>query len=117
MYEPINPEYATNGRATAALILGILSFVFAGVLPIGIILAIISLVIAGKYKRNHGQLTRCGVGRVFAVIGLIISIILLILIIWFVGFVSGTLVQASDLINPVIPSYDSPFGFIFEIPS
>ncbi len=82
---------AGTGKATAALACGIAAIVvciflpFVGA-PIGIILGIVAIVLAGSFIKQNGPFGRAKAGRVCGIIGLILSILSLITLIAAVSF-------------------------------
>ena len=82
-------------NATAVLVLGILSILFCWCYGIiGIILSIIALVLAKKdmalYRAEPQNYTNYGnlnAGRIMAIIGLILSIITIIYMVWIISYI------------------------------
>jgi len=81
-------------NATIVLILGILSIVFCCCYGLGLVLGIIALVLAGKdrarYRSSPGSYTlgsynNLNAGRVCAIIGTILSALLVIYMIWLIA--------------------------------
>lgn len=113
----INPAKATGGRAKLALILSILSIIFALVPPVGLILAIIARKIAKSYKKNGGRAGAGDAAAVFSLVGLIFSILTCALVVWFVGYVNGALIGSKAYMNPISFFNNSPLGNIYKIPT
>ncbi len=115
--EPMNPALATNGKATIAFIFGILSIIFALIPPIGIILAVISIKTSKKYVKNGGRSARADIGRIFGYVGMVFSIIMAGVIIWFIGYVFGDMIGTSAYLNPITYFNNSPLGAIIKVPA
>lgn len=112
----INPAKATKGRARLALILSILSIIFALIPPLGLLLAIIARKIAKSYKKNGGRAGAGDAAAVFSIVGLIFSILTCGLVVWFVGYVNGAIIGATAYMNPITFFNNSPLGNIYQIP-
>lgn len=67
-----------NNNGTISLILGIISFVFLSIPPIATILAIISIILGRKFKKETGNRSA---GTIIGIIGLILSFVEIIAII------------------------------------
>lgn len=113
----VNPAKATKGRATLALILSILSIILALVPPVGLILAIVARKIAKSYKKNGGRAGSGDAAAVFSLVGIIFSVIMCGLLIWFIGYVNGALIGSKAYMNPISFFNNSPLGSIFKIPT
>lgn len=113
----VNPRKATKGRATMALILSILSIILALVPPVGLILAIIARKTAKSYKKNGGRAGSGDAAAVFSLVGIIFSVIMCGLLIWFIGYVNGALIGSKAYMNPISFFNNSPLGNIFKIPT
>lgn len=114
--EPIDPNAVTPGKATLALILGILSIIFVVVPPIGIILGIISMNIGKKYIRNGGQSGKAGVGRILGIVGFIVSIITFILLTVIISLALGATSASSLATDIAMFINSSPLGSIVSLP-
>lgn len=86
---PLEPP--KGGKATASLILGILSILLAFIPPIGLVLAVIAVLLAKSYIKKGGMAPRAGTGRVCGVVGIVLSILLAIAIGVFVAYFVGGL--------------------------
>ncbi len=98
VYETVPAGGGTSGTAIGSMVCGILSIVLACGWGIGIILAIIALVLSGKFKKsNNGN--PCGqstAGLICGIVGLILSILvlayyILIVVLAVEGFVGSSL--------------------------
>ena len=92
MNENINAPKASNGMATASLVLGIVSIVFSFFWPISVICGILAIVLGivakGKIKAdiNMGGSGAATGGLITGVIGIILSVIFIAIVILFAEY-------------------------------
>lgn len=93
-------------NATAVLILGILSIITCCCYGLGLILGIITLFLAKKdlalYNANPGSYTNYGnlkIGRILAIIGIVISAIYLVYIVWIFSYFGMEALQNPELMQ------------------
>ena len=88
------PTAPTNldGKATGALVCGILSIVFAWTVVPSIILGIVAIVMAGSAIKQMGASSKATGGRVCGIIGLVLSILIIV----FTALLVVGIVQASS---------------------
>lgn len=100
----------TNGNETASLILGIISFVTLALPPLAIILAVISIIIGNKAKKETGKNS---VGAAFGIASLILSIIVIVFIVLVTLFVFR---YAEDNYQEMTPDnyYDEYYDDYYE---
>ncbi|MCI8468862.1 MAG: hypothetical protein HFJ75_05155 [Eggerthellaceae bacterium] len=67
-----------SGKATGALVCGILAIVLCSAPLIGIILGIVAIVMAGSYIKAWGPDGRAKAGRICGIVGIVLSILLYI---------------------------------------
>lgn len=81
--QPAQPYYQQpvqkSGKATGALVCGVLAILFAGLPLVGIILGIIAIVMAGKAVKEAGKDGKTTGGKVCGIIGIVLSVLALIL--------------------------------------
>lgn len=73
----------SSGKATAALVCGILAILFAGSVLLSVILGVVAIVLAGSYVREGGTAGTAKAGRVCGIVGIVFSALLLIFYIAF----------------------------------
>ena len=73
----------STGKATGALVCGILAILFSGTVLPSIILGIAAIVLAGSYIRSGGLAGTAKAGRVCGIVGIVFSVISLIFYIVF----------------------------------
>lgn len=76
-YPPPAPQ--SNGKATAALVCGILAIVFCWAPLFGIILGVVALVMASKAIKLSGKSGKVTAGRICGLAGIILSVIMFVL--------------------------------------
>ncbi len=76
---PVGPA-PSAGKATLFLILGILSVIFAVIPPIGIILGLVVRMMYKSYRRAGGRAPKAETGNIFATVGLIFGLVMLVVI-------------------------------------
>lgn len=113
---PINPALARPGRAKMALVLAILSIVFSLIAPVGFVLSLFAMHIATSYKRNGGRASAGDAAKIFSVVGLIFSSLMLALIVWFIGYYLGYAEWSFMFTTPITYFNNSPIGQIFSLP-
>lgn len=101
------------GGATKYLILGILSIILGLIPPIGIVLAILTRIMVKKFRSNGGTDSKADAANIFALVGLIFSIIVLILI---VVFIILLLTGSAFALNIAYAFNQSPIGSLITIP-
>lgn len=104
------------GKATLCMILGILSVVFALIPPIGIVLGFVVRKISGEYLAQGGTSPKAETGRIFATVGLIFSLIMLVVLIFMGVFIYAGLYGESQARSWSVFFNNSPFGNIWRIP-
>ncbi len=109
-------EPPSGGAATAALILGLLSILFALIPPIGIVLGLVAKKIAKGYFKKGGVASRAESGRVFGTVGFVFSIVMLCVMVLLVVYIAGALYGESNARAIVIYFNNSPLGNLFYIP-
>ena len=78
------PAQSGSGKATGALVCGILAIIFCGLPIVGIVLGIVAIVLASKAVKLSGKDGKTTASKVCGIIGIVFSII------WFiVGMVAG----------------------------
>lgn len=100
-------------NATAVLILGILSILTCwcyGIL--GIIFSVIALAIGARdfkiYRLDPEKFTNyqnLNVGRILAIIGLVLSVLMIIMVVWMISIVGLENMQNEDLMRERITDY------------
>lgn len=100
-------------NATAVLVLGILSILTCccyGI--IGIILSVIALAIGSKDFKTYqldpekfDNYQHLKIGRILAIIGLVLSVLMIIIIIWAISIVGWENMQDQEMINQRINDY------------
>ncbi len=106
----------SDGKATLCLILGILSVVFALFPPVGIVLGIVGRKMATSYMKAGGRAPKADTGRIFATVGFIFSIIMLVVLIIMGIIIWAGLYGESVARNWAVFFNNSPFGNIVRIP-
>lgn len=92
---PVAPQPPSNGKATGALVCGILAIVFSSTIIVGIVLGIIAIVLGLKSKKQAGG-GKSIAGIVTGAIGLVLSVLLAIFAV--VGlYALGEAAQNGDL--------------------
>lgn len=93
-------------NATAVLVLGILSVLTCCFWGLGLIFGIIALVLFSKdnksYRLNPSEYTNysnLNTGRVFAIIGIILSVLYLALLIGLIGYLGWEALQNPELLQ------------------
>lgn len=114
---PVDPAKASKGRATMALVLSILSIILALVPPVGLALSVVARKIAKSYKRNGGRAGSGDAAAIFALVGIVFSVLTFALLVWFIGYVNGALIGSKAYMNPISFFNNSPLGAIFKIPT
>lgn len=94
MYAAMVP--VKGGKATASLILGILSILLAFLPPVGLVLAIVAILLAKSYHKKGGVAPRAGTGRVCGLVGIILSLLLAVAIGVFLAYFYGGLYGESN---------------------
>lgn len=96
-------------NATAVLVLGIFSILACCFYGIGIVLGIVALVLAKKditlYKQNPNIFDNYSVlntGRILAIIGIVISALYLILIVWLIATFGWETLQDPELLKEMM---------------
>lgn len=114
---PVNlgPE-PSAGKATLCMILGILSVIFALIPPVGIALGIVVRKMSGSYLQQGGHSPKAETGRIFATVGLIFAIVLLVVLIFIGVFIYAGLYGESQARSWSVFYNNSPFGNIWRIP-
>lgn len=69
----------SNGKATGALICGILAILLAWTILPGIILGVVAIVLAGSYIKQGGLAGTAKGGRVCGIVGIVLSVLSLVL--------------------------------------
>ncbi len=111
----MGPEPA-SGKAVACMVLGILTVIFALIPPVGIILGIVVRKMSGSYMAQGGRSPKAETGRIFATVGLIFSLILLVILI-IMGIIIYAGLYGESLARTWSVFYNnSPFGNIVRIP-
>ncbi|WP_417265784.1 DUF4190 domain-containing protein [Brumimicrobium sp.] len=93
MSENLNTPKASNGMATASLVLGIVSIVLSFFWVVGLICGVLAIILAivskGKIKAdpNLGGSGAASGGLITGIIGVILSIIVVVVAVMFVGAV------------------------------
>lgn len=104
------------GKAMLAMILGILSVIFALIPPIGIALGFVVRKISGDYMAQGGSSPKAETGRIFGTVGLIFSLIMLAVLIFLGIFIYAGLYGESQARSWSVFFNNSPFGAIWRIP-
>ena len=73
---PTQPAPSGSGKATGALVCGILAIVLCGAPLIGIVLGIVAIVMGGSYLKTFGQDGKAKAGRICGIVGVVLSILL-----------------------------------------
>lgn len=68
----------SNGKATGALVCGILAILFCGIPIIGIILGVVAIVLATSYLKGGGIAGTAKGGRICGIVGIVLSVIMII---------------------------------------
>lgn len=100
-------------NATAVLVLGILSILTCWCYGIiGLILAIVALFLAKKdlalYKATPNQFDNyqnLNIGRILAIIGLILSVLTIVLFIWIINIIGLDALQDEELMRERMQEY------------
>lgn len=99
-------------NATAVLVLGILSILTCICYGGGLIFGIIALVLAAKdvkiYRltpENFTNYQSLNVGRILAIIGLVLSILMIVMIVWVVSIVGMDALGKEDLARERMQDY------------
>jgi len=99
-------------NATAVLVLGILSILTCICYGGGLIFGIIALVLAAKdvkiYRltpENFTNYQSLNVGRILAIIGLVLSILMIVMIVWVVSIVGMDALGNEDLARERMQDY------------
>ncbi len=101
----------SDGKATGALVCGILAIIFSGSVLLGIVLGIVAIVLAGKALDPQGGKAKGG--KICGIVGLVLSILALILYFAFGALLAGIVAgsysdpQISSAISSAIASSDS----------
>lgn len=107
----------SSGKAVLFLILGILSVVFAILPPIGIILGLVTRHLYKSYRQAGGRSTKAETGNIFATVGLIFSIIMLVVLAVICLIIYAGLYGESMARQLAVFWNNSPFGdFMWRIP-
>lgn len=104
---PPAPNYSapSSGKATGALICGILAIVFSFIPIVGIILGIVAIVLAFKAVKLAGKNGKTTGGKVCGIIGIVFSVLWAIFsFVLIMGIISGVNAYESDY----VPSTDVP---------
>lgn len=72
------PQAVPTGKATGALICGILAILFCAIPIIGIVLGIVAIVLAGGYIKSGGTSGTAKGGRICGIIGIVFSVITIV---------------------------------------
>lgn len=116
-FNELMPQKLPN--AIAVLVLGILSVLTCCCYGIGLVLAIIALVLAGKdmklYRANpqaYTNYSNLNIGRILAYIGLALNVIYLIMLVWMIATFGWEGMQDQELVQQhegndgaIIPDY------------
>lgn len=73
---PAQAPAAGSGKATGALICGILAIVLCAAPIVGIVLGIVAIVMAGGYLKAFGPDGKAKAGRICGIVGIILSVLL-----------------------------------------
>jgi len=106
---PPAPGYPapSNGKATGALICGILAIVFSFIPIVGIVLGIVAIVLASKAVKFAGKSGKTTGGKVCGIIGIVFSILWAIFsFVLTMGIIGSINAYESDY----VPSADVPAG-------
>lgn len=102
------PVAAQSGKATGALVCGILAILFSWAPLFGIILGIVAIVLAGKAVKEAGKNGKTTGGKVCGIVGIVLSIIVFILAV-IIGFTAlGFLAGNSDARDSLLSSSNEP---------
>lgn len=74
---------ASTGKATGALVCGILAILLSGSVVLSIILGIVAIVLAGGYLKEGGTAGTAKAGRICGIVGIVFSAISLVIYIMF----------------------------------
>lgn len=111
---PPAPNYSTpsSGKATGALICGILAIVFSFIPIVGIILGIVAIVLASKAVKFAGKSGKTTGGKVCGIIGIVFSILWAIFsFVLTMGIIGGINAYESDYVPSAdVPTTSSPLA-------
>lgn len=102
-----------NEGATKYLIFGILSIILGLIPPVGIVLAILTRRMVKKFHSNGGTDSKADAANIFALVGLIFSIAVLVLIVVFIVLL---LTGSAFALNIAYAFNQSPIGSLITIP-
>lgn len=111
---PPAPNYSapSSGKATGALICGILAIVFSFIPIVGIILGIVAIVLASKAVKFAGKSGKTTGGKVCGIIGIVFSILWAIFsFVLTMGIIGGINAYESDYVPSAdVPTTSSPLA-------
>lgn len=111
---PPAPNYSapSSGKATGALICGILAIVFSFIPIVGIILGIVAIVLASKAVKFAGKSGKTTGGKVCGIIGIVFSILWAIFsFVLTMGIIGGINTYESDYVPSAdVPTISSPLA-------
>ncbi|MEG0015548.1 DUF4190 domain-containing protein [Gordonibacter sp.] len=97
---------APSGKATAALVCGILAILFSASLLPGIILGIVAIVLASKAVKESGKNGKTTGGKVCGIVGIVFSVLAFLMYL-IIGF--GAIMYAASNADSISSSYlDTP---------
>ena len=115
---------ASTGKATVALVLGIAAIVICFILPIvgspvGIILGIVAIVMAGSFIKVNGPFGRAKAARICGIVGLVLSILSLLLgvaVAALFGWVGMSIYDdlAVTDVYEIIDDFDSDYSYDYD---
>lgn len=111
---PPAPNYSapSSGKATGALICGILAIVFSFIPIVGIILGIVAIVLASKAVKFAGKSGKTTGGKVCGIIGIVFSVLWAIFsFVLTMGIIGGINAYESDYVPSAdVPTTSSPLA-------
>ncbi len=84
-----DPNFATSRRVTGAIILGVLSILFSALPPLGLLFSLIGLHLANTYIDSGGGRVVGNLARIFNIVGLILTIVIIMAAVWYIGYLAG----------------------------
>lgn len=111
----LGPEPPAS-KAMLCMILGILSVVFALIPPVGIVLAIVVRKMSSAYIEQGGTSPKAETGRIFATVGFIFGVIMLVVLLLMALFIYAGLYGEGQARSWAVFFNNSPFGSIWRIP-
>lgn len=112
---PYTGEPPKDSNAVLALILGILSIIFAVIPPIGIVLGFFSTHLSKKFRRAGGDTAVGDSARIFGRVGFIFSIVMFVVFAIVIVYVAGATFGNYGARAIAIYFNNSPLGQIFGI--